>query len=91
MLQAPLGFYSTPIDLPPRVFDLLYALMERAGRVVTAEALFHEVWGDDFEGEPQVLYVHVRWLREKIEENPNKPTRLLTIRGVGYKLIQGKG
>lgn len=83
--------HGAPIDLPPRVFDLLYALMERAGRVVTAEALFHEVWGDDFEGEPQVLYVHVRWLREKIEENPNKPTRLLTIRGVGYKLIQGKG
>lgn len=77
---------GTPIDLPPRVFDLLYALMERAGRIVTAEELFHEVWGDDFEGEPQVLYVHVRWLREKIEDDPNKPTRLLTIRGVGYKL-----
>lgn len=81
--------YGAPIDLPPRVFDLLYALMERAGRVVTAEELFHEVWGDDFEGEPQVLYVHVRWLREKIEDNPNKPTRLLTIRGVGYKLNLG--
>lgn len=81
--------HSVPMDLPPRVFDLLYALMERAGRVVTAEELFHEVWGDDFEGEPQVLYVHVRWLREKIEANPNKPTRLLTIRGVGYKLNVG--
>jgi DNA-binding response OmpR family regulator len=74
------------IDLPPRVFDLLYALMQRAGRVVTTEELLNEVWGEDFQGEPQVVYVHVRWLREKIEDDPNKPTRLLTIRGVGYKL-----
>jgi DNA-binding response OmpR family regulator len=77
---------GTRIDLPPRVFDLLYALMERAGRIVTAEELLNEVWGEDFDGEPQVIYVHVRWLREKIENDPNKPTRLLTIRGVGYKL-----
>lgn len=80
---------DTPLDLPPRVFDLLYALMERAGRVVTAEELLNDVWGEDFEGEPQVVYVHIRWLREKIEDEPNKPTRLLTIRGVGYKLNQG--
>ena len=38
-------------------------------------------------GEPQVVYVHVRWLREKIEDNPNKPERLVTVRGVGYKLL----
>lgn len=74
------------IELPPRVFDLLYTLMERAGRIVTTEELLNEVWGADFDGEPQVTYVHIRWLREKIEDDPNKPTRLLTIRGVGYKL-----
>jgi DNA-binding response OmpR family regulator len=74
------------VELPPRVFDLLYALMQRAGRVVTTEELLNEVWGEDFQGEPQVVYVHTRWLREKIEDDPNKPTRLLTIRGVGYKL-----
>lgn len=78
---------GTAIDLPPRVFDLLHALMQRAGRVVTADELFKTVWGEAFTGDPQVLYVHTRWLREKIESDPNKPTRLLTIRGVGYKLV----
>ena len=49
--------------------------------------LLNRVWGAEFLGEPQVVYVHVRWLREKIEEDPKKPQRLLTVRGVGYKLV----
>ncbi|MBP1702146.1 MAG: afsQ, partial [Chloroflexi bacterium] len=44
------------------------------------------VWGAEFVGQPQVVYVHIRWLREKVEENPNQPRRIITVRGVGYKL-----
>ncbi|MEJ2754197.1 MAG: helix-turn-helix domain-containing protein [Chloroflexota bacterium] len=44
-------------------------------------------WGAEFLGEPQVVYVHIRWLREKIEVDPNNPERIVNVRGVGYKLV----
>lgn len=75
-----------PIELAPREFDLLHALAQQPGHVFTAEELLSRVWGDDFFGEPQVLYVHIRRLREKIEDDPSAPRRILTVRGVGYKL-----
>jgi DNA-binding response OmpR family regulator len=75
-----------PLDLPPREFDLLYTLALEAGHVVPVETLLSRVWGADYVGEPQVVYVHVRWLREKLEKDPHSPTRIVTVRGVGYKL-----
>jgi DNA-binding response OmpR family regulator len=75
-----------PIELTPREFDLLYTLALNAGRVVSTSDLLAQVWGAEFVGEPQVVYVHIRWLREKIEKNPNQPRRIITIRGIGYKL-----
>ncbi len=75
-----------PLNLPPREFDLLYTLALAAGRVVSAEDLIARVWGAEYSGEPQVAYVHIRWLREKIEADPNHPRRIITVRGVGYKL-----
>ncbi len=75
-----------PIDLPPREFDLLYALASEAGHVVSADELLAQVWGPEYAGEPQVVYVHIRWLREKLEEDPQHPLRIVTMRGVGYKL-----
>lgn len=75
------------IDLPPRVFDLLWELATHAGSVVSTEALLEKVWGSGFEGEAQVVYVHIRWLRERIEEDPKHPKRIQTVRGVGYRLI----
>jgi DNA-binding response OmpR family regulator len=74
------------VDLAPREFDLLHALAFEAGRVVSAADLLARVWGAEYEGEPQVVYVHIRWLREKLEEDPNRPRRIVTVRGVGYKL-----
>lgn len=74
------------VELPPREFDLLYTLALEAGRVVPVEALLSRVWGAEFVGEPQVVYVHVRWLREKLEQDPHRPQRIITVRGVGYKL-----
>ncbi len=75
-----------PVDLPRREFDLLHALALEAGRVVSVDDLLARVWGAEYEGESQVVYVHVRWLREKIEEDPHHPRRIITMRGVGYKL-----
>jgi DNA-binding response OmpR family regulator len=76
-----------PVELSPREFDLLHALALEAGRVVSTDELLARVWGAEYEGEPQVVYVHIRWLREKLEEMPNQPRRIITIRGVGYKLL----
>jgi DNA-binding response OmpR family regulator len=75
-----------PVDLPPRVFDLLHTLALRAGQVVSVDDLLSSVWGAEYLGESQVVYVHIRWLREKLEENPHDPHRIVTVRGVGYKL-----
>ena len=75
-----------PVDLPPREFDLLYALALQPGRVISVDELVTRLWGPEYEGESQVVYVHVRWLREKLERNPNSPQRIVTVRGVGYKL-----
>lgn len=74
------------VELTRREFDLLYTLAQQPGQVVSAEELLARVWGAEYEGEPQVVYVHIRWLREKLEEDPQRPRRILTVRGVGYKL-----
>jgi DNA-binding response OmpR family regulator len=74
------------LDLPPREFDLLHILALEAGHVVSVDDLLARVWGAEYEGESQVVYVHIRWLREKLEEDPHNPQRIITVRGVGYKL-----
>jgi DNA-binding response OmpR family regulator len=79
------------IELPPREFDLLYVLASEAGHVVSADNLLAQVWGPEYAGEPQVVYVHIRWLREKLEEDPQHPRRIVTVRGVGYKLERQDG
>lgn len=73
------------IDLTPREFDLLHALAQEPGRVQSIDDLLAQVWGAEFKGEPQVVYVHIRWLRKKIEDDPRNPTRIVTVHGVGYK------
>ena len=78
---------DTQVELTPREFSLLHVLMQNPGRVLSTDELLNRAWGVEFVGQPQVVYVHVRWLREKLEENPNKPRRILTVRGVGYKLM----
>jgi DNA-binding response OmpR family regulator len=74
------------IELTPREFDLLHALAIRCNQVVSIDDLLVQVWGAEFEGEPQVVYVHIRWLRKKIEDDPGRPRRIVTVHGVGYKL-----
>jgi DNA-binding response OmpR family regulator len=74
------------IELPPREFDLLHVLALEAGRVVSIDEILARVWGAEFEGESQVIYVHIRWLRERLEADPKHPRRIVTVRGIGYKL-----
>ena len=83
--------YETKIDneiieLRPREFELLYYLCENAGNIVSREKLFSKVWGYSFAGNSKTLDVHIQRIRERIEVNPKLPKRLVTIRGVGYKL-----
>jgi len=79
------------VELTAREFALLHALALDAGKVISIDDLLTRVWGAEFMGEPQVVYVHVRWLREKIEADPNKPQRIVNVRGVGYKLVIQSG
>jgi len=81
-----------PLDLSPREFDLLHALALEAGRVLSVDDLLARVWGAEYVGESQVVYVHIRWLRQKLEDDASNPTRIMTVRGKGYKLLpQGTG
>jgi len=73
------------IALPLKEFDLLHLLLANAGRVMPRELLIDRVWGHDYVGDTKTLDVHVKRLRAKIEEDPANPTRIVTIRGLGYK------
>lgn len=75
---------GSEVALAPKEFSLLRVLMENPGRVVTRQTLLDKVWGYDFEGEQQTISVHIRWLREKIEEDSNSPRHIITVRSRGY-------
>ena len=66
-------------------FDLLKLLIENKGVTLKKEYLFGTIWGSDSESELQTLTVHIKWLREKIEDNPKKPKHIITVWGVGYR------
>jgi len=73
------------VPLPRKEFELLELLLSNAGRVLTRETLLDQVWGTDYVGDTKTLDVHVKRIRAKIETDPGHPTRLTTIRGVGYR------
>ena len=75
------------VDLPRKEFELLRLLMANAGTVLATNYLLDAVWGAEFAGAVQVLYVHIGWLRKQIEEDPHAPRYLQTVRGIGYKLV----
>jgi two-component system alkaline phosphatase synthesis response regulator PhoP len=72
------------IALAPKEFALLQLMMENRGRVVNRQTILERVWGYDFDGDQQTINVHIRWLREKIEEDANTPRYIMTVRGRGY-------
>lgn len=71
--------------LTPKEFELLKVLMRNPGRVLSRKFLMKKVWKTDYMGDTRTLDVHIRWVREKIEKNPNSPIYLRTVRGVGYR------
>jgi DNA-binding response OmpR family regulator len=73
------------IPLKPKEMELLTYLVENRGRALSREAILNQVWGWDYIGGSRTVDVHIRWLRSKIEVNPAKPTRLVTVPGVGYR------
>ena len=73
------------VTLSPKEFDLLKVLLSHPGRVLGRDFLLNQVWGEDFFGDTRTLDVHIRWLREKIEEDPSKPEYIQTVHGVGYR------
>jgi len=78
------------IPLPLKEFELLELLMGNAGRVLTRETLIDRVWGPHYVGDTKTLDVHVKRLRSKIEDDPSRPQRITTIRGLGYKYEAGR-
>jgi DNA-binding response OmpR family regulator len=73
------------LELRFKEFELLSLLVSRAGAVVTRAEIFDKVWGTDWLGDMRTLDVHIRWLREKLEDDPGTPRLIQTVRGVGYR------
>lgn len=78
-------FADEPLALKPKEYELLLFLARHRGQVLSRELILQRVWGWEFSGGSRTVDVHVRWLREKIEVDPNNPTRLVTVRGAGYR------
>ena len=76
---------DVPIEMTAKELDLLLLLMENSGKAMTKEYLFNQIWGSDSFSEQQTLTVHIKWLRQKIEDDPKNPKHILTVWGVGYK------
>jgi two-component system, OmpR family, alkaline phosphatase synthesis response regulator PhoP len=77
------------VHLRPKEFQLLAMLATHPGRAYTRRQLLDRVWGHDHEGDPRTVDVHIRWLRSKLEAQPDAPVHLVTVRGVGYRLDPG--
>ncbi len=76
---------DVPVELNQKEFDLLCLLMENCGKTLNKDYLFNQIWGFDSFSEPQTLTVHIKWLRQKIENDPKKPEHIVTVWGVGYR------
>tara|TARA_B100001142_G_scaffold131695_1_gene133309 strand:- start:1017 stop:1712 length:696 start_codon:yes stop_codon:yes gene_type:complete len=73
------------INLKPREFELLYLLASNQGKALSRHQILEKLWGHRYIGDIRTVDVHVRWIREKIEDDPSSPSRLVTIRGIGYR------
>lgn len=73
------------IEMTAKEFELLTLLLENKGKALSKEYLFNQIWGSDSFSEQQTLTVHIKWLRQKIEDDPKNPEKILTVWGVGYK------
>ena len=79
--------HGQAVTLSQREYDLLLALLDANGAVIHRGDLLDRVWGEAWIGSPRTLDVHIRWLREKLEDQPESPVLILTVRGVGYRMV----
>ncbi len=78
---------GAPLSLRPREFALLAYFLRHPGQALTRSQILEEVWGITFMGETRTVDVHVRWVREKIEDDPSNPQLIQTVRGIGYRFV----
>ena len=76
---------GTDLSLTAKEFELLHMLIANKGQTLRKEMLFDRIWGSDSESEPQTLTVHIKWLRQKIEDDPKAPVHIVTVWGKGYR------
>jgi two-component system response regulator RegX3 len=76
---------GNPVALPLKEFELLELLLANAGRVLTRDVLIDRIWGPNYYGDTKTLDVHIKRLRSKVEDDPTSPSRIVTVRGVGYR------
>ncbi|MBR61324.1 MAG: DNA-binding response regulator [Dehalococcoidia bacterium] len=76
---------GSEINLRPREFNLLSFFMHNKGKALTRLQILEALWGHDYIGDTRTVDVHIRWLRQKLESNPEKPIRIVTVRGIGYR------
>lgn len=81
---------GTLLELTAKEIGLMACFMHNPNRILSKETLFERVWGEDFFGSDNTVMVHIRRLREKIEQDPSKPLYLTTVKGLGYKLVVPK-
>lgn len=75
------------LELTAKELELLLLLIDNKGRTLTKEYIFNTVWGSDSGSEQQTLTVHIKWLRQKLEDDPKRPRRIVTVWGVGYRFL----
>ena len=80
-----ISLQGEPLALKPKEYELLVFLAQHRGNVLSRENILETVWGWEYIGDSRTVDVHIRWLREKVETDPASPTRIITIRGVGYR------
>ena len=81
---------GTEVELRPKEFELLESLMRRKNRLAARHTLIDEVWGPSYFGDTKTLDVHIKQLREKLEADSSKPNHIVTVRGLGYKFVDGQ-
>lgn len=79
------------VELPAQVYQLLLFFCKHPNQLFSKNQLYEKVWGEEFLGEDNTVMVHIRKLREKIEDNPSKPRYIVTVRGLGYKFVPDGG
>ena len=76
---------DAPLRLKPKEYELLVFLARHQGIALSRDLILERVWGWSYDGNSRTVDVHIRWLREKIEFNPTNPSRIVTVRGIGYR------